>query len=558
MIMANDYGHAQVDPGAIGPDHPNYGAYIVAFRAPTWKDPNATSGDNTTSGANATATGASLRASVPELGDAEAELPHHHRRLLAMHEQGTKDVTWGQVEDLLSSEPWAAEQLSAARALLAPEDVIFYAHPGAANAARRAANPFAASEAGLTGRQLHALKLASPDHPEHAQTVAAEERRVAALADTQVRLSALAGHPGFAEAEQRGAAEFAEAMRGPPGRRSRLTTRAITNSSDLGGGAGVAAGGGAARELTLKEKAERPLIDKELEYLVFWVDITKFVQNRWGYVEDALLNEYTRLFDFNGTAGFMCPEESPYGQAGGGGLCGIKQLIARQEFVRIDGLGNADGRLQRAEVEAAFPPDGRAAYRKGWDWDKAEAYGVSKGLGGNGLAMRAWEEAYGASQPIFDASLKDPLVRNYWTVCGLNRTATPLVISGNVSREVSRFEWLGYKSFDMDEKGRLTRAIKGLPDDNNNVFVVNVVVRHVVTKEMVAYKPHVLQRRTPIYEPADATGPQQMTLIYAAAGAGVGLTLLFIAAVLYSRTRKTRPTLRVVKHGPAGPLLAEM
>ena len=53
------------------------------------------------------------------LGDAEAELPHHHRRLLAMHEQGTKDVTWGQVEDLLSSEPWAAEQLSAARALLA-------------------------------------------------------------------------------------------------------------------------------------------------------------------------------------------------------------------------------------------------------------------------------------------------------------------------------------------------------------------------------------------------------------------------------------------------------
>ena len=73
-------------------------------------------------------------------------------------------------------------------------------------------------------------------------------------------------------------------------------------------------------------------------------------------------------------------------------------------------------------------------------------------------------------------------------------------MSGNVSKDASTATWLGYKSFDRDDKGRLTRAIQGLADNDNNVYIVNVVVRHVVTKEMVAYKPHVLQRRSPIYE----------------------------------------------------------
>ena len=32
------------------------------------------------------------------------------------------------------------------------------------------------------------------------------------------------------------------------------------------------------------------------------------------------------------------------------------------------------------------------------------------------------------------------------------------------------------------------------------MYVINVVVHHKVTNEYVAYKPHVLQRRTAIYE----------------------------------------------------------
>ena len=70
--------------------------------------------------------------------------------------------------------------------------------------------------------------------------------------------------------------------------------------------------------------------------------------------------------------------------------------------------------------------------------------------------------------------------------------------------------------------------------------VVNVVVRHTVTKELVSYKPHLLQRRSPIYEAADTGGAQSMTLIYAAAGSAGGIVLIFILAIVYSRRKKTR------------------
>ena len=528
----------------LTPDDPLFGAYVVAFHPPTWKPITNGTNATTTSTVNATAgSGATMRSDMDMEVDG-VELPHHHRRLLALHEEGTKDVTWGDVEELLAAEPWAAEELSAARALLSPEDVIFYAHPGAANARR-------GSEPPVTGRQLHSLKLSSPEHPQHKEAVAEEQKRQKILGDTEERLSQLAKHPEYAEAVRRGEEELAKRkyeLVESIGRRSTLTTRAITNAS-FSDTNETASG---SRELTLKEKADRPLIDEELEYLIYWVDITKFVQNRWGFVEDALKNKYTRLFDFNASGGFYCPEESK------DRMCGIHQLIAREEFARLDKLGNGDGRLQRSELYAEFPPDGNAAFRTGWDWDKAVAYQDKKMLSGDGLSMRAWEEAYGKSQAIFDASFKDPLLRNYWTVCGLNRSATPLVPSGNITKDASRFEWLGYKAFDRDAKGRLTRGIKGLADHDNNVYIVNVVARHTVTKEMVAYKPHVLQRRSPIYEAADTTGPQSMALIYGVAGTVGGITLIFIMAIIYSRTRKTRPKLRVVKHGPAGPLMAQM
>jgi len=428
---------------------------------------------------------------------------------------------------------------------LSPEYVIFYAHPGAANARRK-------SEPPVTGRQLQALKLSNPEHPQHREAVAEEQKRLAIVGETENRLAQLAQHPEYAAAVMRGEEELATRkfdLVHATGRRSTLTTRAITNSS-FSGNESTASG---ARELTLQEKADRPLIDEELEYLVYWVDITKFVQERWGFVEDALKNRYTRLFDFNASGGFYCPEESA------DRMCGIHQLIARQEFTRLDNLGNADGRLQREELYAEFPPDGNSAFKAGWDWDAAVAYQDSKMLSGDGLAMRAWEEAYGKSQAIFDGSFKDPLLRNYWTVCGLNASATPLVVSGNVSKDTGFYEWQGHKAFDRDATGRLTRGIKGLADHDNNVYIVNVVVRHVVTKEMVAYKPHVLQRRSPIYEAADTTGPQSMALIYGVAGGVGGITLIFIIAIIYSRTRKTRPKLRIVKRGPGGqPLMAEM
>ena len=48
-------------------------------------------------------------------------------------------------------------------------------------------------------------------------------------------------------------------------------------------------------------------MDEELEYLVYWVDITRFVQDRWGVIQDGLLNDYTRLFDFNSSKVCLSP-----------------------------------------------------------------------------------------------------------------------------------------------------------------------------------------------------------------------------------------------------------
>jgi len=236
-----------VDPGVLSAEDSLYGAYIIAWYPPTWSAPTSTNASASNSTANNTArTGTTTRLVEHE----QEDLPHHHRRLLSMHDQGTKDVTWGQVEDLLSGEPWAMEQLSAARSLLSPEDVIFYAHPGAANAGR-------ASEPKLSGRQLHSLKLTDPEHPEHRQTVAQEKQRIKELDEVDEKLAALASHPDFEDAVRRGTVDFEERklavflLNNPRlARRSALTTRAISNSSSSANSTAP----GTFRELTLKEK----------------------------------------------------------------------------------------------------------------------------------------------------------------------------------------------------------------------------------------------------------------------------------------------------------------
>jgi len=132
-----------VNPGVITESDPMFGAYIIAWHPPTWKPPTNDSNSTNSSenaGASVSAGAAKMRSDADEASQSLDDLPHHHRRLLAMHEGGAKEVTWGQVEGLLSAEDWAAEELSAARAILSPEDVIFYAHPGVANA-RRAKEP---------------------------------------------------------------------------------------------------------------------------------------------------------------------------------------------------------------------------------------------------------------------------------------------------------------------------------------------------------------------------------------------------------------------------------
>jgi len=49
-----------------------------------------------------------------------------------------------------------------------------------------------------------------------------------------------------------------------------------------------------------------------------------------------------------------------------------------------------------------------------------------------------------------------------------------------------------------------------------------------------------------------------MAIIYAAIGSAAGIVAIFVAAVVYSKSRKSRPKLRIVQTGHTGPLLAKM
>jgi hypothetical protein len=57
---------------------------------------------------------------------------------------------------------------------------------------------------------------------------------------------------------------------------------------------------------------------------------------------------------------------------------------------------------------------------------------------------------------------------------------------------------------------------------------------------------------------AETGGPQQMAVIWGVVGAAAGIVFFFIRAIIYTSKRKTRPKLRIVKHGPTGPLLGQV
>uniref|UniRef100_A0A7S0HAZ9 EF-hand domain-containing protein n=1 Tax=Hanusia phi TaxID=3032 RepID=A0A7S0HAZ9_9CRYP len=449
----------------------------------------------------------------------EEPLREHDVALKKLMADGSH-VRWGEVEKILR-EAGYHDIVQEAGDLLAHDDIIFRANPSSSMTA-------------LSSQ----IKLNSLDHEPSPEGVDGSILE-AELKKTNEALAHLRARNirGFEDFVRRGEEEFVEfqkswSQRGLGERRSRRSLPNVTEPYP--GGASPAA----------IEKAMHIVTDEELEYMIYVVDLTKIIRDRWGVVRDSIFNQYTRLIDWDQPSVFFC-DDSPQGK------CGIYQVITRQEFARLD--VNGDGLISLSEYEAEYSIERQKyddGFKAGWNFQIA-----ALNHSGQGIDLSTWEEAYNGYKGIFDASLKDPLVRTYWTSLGLNQTGRPVGVTGNISAANPVIEWLTYKAFDQLPDGRLTRNLKGLDDSDNNVYILNLVVRSRVTGEQVAYKAHVLQRRSPVYMPAETTGPKQKNVIIGAATSIVGITLIFLAAIFFSRLKKKRPVVKIVHEGPDGPVL---
>mmetsp|Transcript_1937 Transcript_1937/g.3094 ORF Transcript_1937/g.3094 Transcript_1937/m.3094 type:complete len:726 (+) Transcript_1937:22-2199(+) len=474
------------------PQNPYSGNYLIAFWPPTRSASGSGSSDNTTS--------ATTREFEEE--EEEEEEPHHVRSLKAMMDEG-KHVTFGDVENMLGEEH--AETLEHARQLFTPDDVIFRANP---------TSPHARSHL----NSLHRPVETEDGSPE------AERRRLKVskeLEEVNKALERMKHIEGFEEAVARGTQKYHDEIAARESKRraavtpiNRLTSISDAPNSTIG-------------NYTMADRAKHPLLDDDLVYMIYWADITADVKSRWGVMLDSLSNEYTRLLD---EPCATRPER-----------CGVKQVITEQEFLRLD--KNADGQLSRAEYEAEYTVEKQyisTGFKNGLTFDQV-LNGTSE------LSRTSWDAQYDGATAILDASIKDPVLRTYWTACGLERFATPLVPSGNVSKDSVRAEWQTFKSFDQLQDGRLTRSIKGLDDSDNNVYVVGIIVRNSVTGERAAYKPHIVQRPTPIYQAPEATGSTQMAIIIAVASSIGAIVVIFIIAIVVTKNKKSKPSIRIKK-----------
>lgn len=164
-----------------------------------------------------------------------------------------------------------------------------------------------------------------------------------------------------------------------------------------------------------------------------------------------------------------------------------------------------------------------------------------------GLTQATWEEQYIGSDAILRSSIKDALVRTFWTACGMKRFGNPLAIGGDIDEKVAVPTWTSKAAFDQFEDGRLIRSFKSLKDDNNNVYIVNVIVRHKLTGEEVAYKTHVVQRLTPLYKIPPVSGPE-IGLVVGVSIVSVVVVAVIVVVLVLTRSKKMRPRLKVSKY----------
>uniref|UniRef100_A0A7S0Z2B7 EF-hand domain-containing protein n=1 Tax=Hemiselmis tepida TaxID=464990 RepID=A0A7S0Z2B7_9CRYP len=281
------------------------------------------------------------------------------------------------------------------------------------------------------------------------------------------------------------------------------------------------------------------IVERDLEYLIYWVEITRQFRERWGVVFDREGRNLTR------------PISNPCGARKE--ECGVLEWIKQVEFEKLDRDGN--GVLDRGEYQNRYTQEDQFEGRTGFGalYNFGELSNNASTPTGFvlGVSQETWDLRYEGASDIFRASIKDPLIRSFWTPCALEAFGTPLPISGNVSDDPATATWAPKTSFDQLEDGRILREVTDLKDDDNNVYLFNAVVRHKVTGEKVAYKTHVVQRITPEYKVPEVQGPE-VGLIVGVSVVTVVLVAAIVLVLVLTRSKKMRPRLRVSKRVAKG------
>lgn len=268
-----------------------------------------------------------------------------------------------------------------------------------------------------------------------------------------------------------------------------------------------------------------------MQFQVYWTEVTAQFQEVWGSVIDSSGANRTRLID--NPCGSVGPEGAQLGLG-----CGVRQWIARQQFWAVDEDG--DGLMSREEYFRAYPIEkGDSAFAEGESFDNIA--GISEQL-----AEWQWLDAYARSDDVLREVLKDPKLRTFWTPCGMRATGVLLAPSGNASEPGMPNHWFSVNDFQQLEDGRLGLAISGLNDDNNNIYMLNIIVRNNVTGEEAAFAVHTVQRRTPLYVPPDIGGAEVGLVVGVSVSAAVAVIGISVAVVM-TRSKKMRPRLRVRK-----------
>ncbi|EKX44593.1 hypothetical protein GUITHDRAFT_139538 [Guillardia theta CCMP2712] len=286
--------------------------------------------------------------------------------------------------------------------------------------------------------------------------------------------------------------------------------------------------------MTALERAAIPIVPEDIVYMIFFLDITTEFKARWGTTMDAEGQVRTRLIDN------PCGSSQNDFQRSGELTCGVLQWITRLEFDKLD--INRNGYLSKDEYELRYPsylPLKDNGLKGDYTFESA-----AENSSEWGISKATWDELYSDANSVMLASIKDPLVRNMWTVCGVRKFGIPLDPLGIAVANNSAGTWLSTRDLSQFEDGRLRYPVGGLNDSDNNVYILNVLARNLKTMEEFVYNPHVVQRKTPVYVAPQVNGPQ-VGLIVGVALTSAAIAIFVVAAIAMQTSKKMRPRLRI-------------